>query len=781
MKTQTNTIKQLTPWKTKLLPFAAALMLAGVRTANAADYPTTILGDNPVAYYRLEEAPGSTVAADSSSSGLFPGTYVANGAFPFLGWPGIDTNSMAVSASASPDYVAVGYYAQLNQPGPFSFEIWARPVSIPTSGNYRCPIGNSPAYGTATQSGWYVYQTPDVPSEWALVTPTGDIFIQTTNYSVGNWYYLAGTYDGTNMSFYVNGTLIGTERASAYVANSVNNASACTFSLGQRGDGYGNFDGDLDEAAFYTNALTLATIQTHYMVGTNMFRVNTEAPLIFNNPTSASFNSGQTASFSVLADGATPLAYQWLNGTTPIGGATSATYSFTCATSDNGNSYSVIITNSFGSITSSPAVLTVTASLQIDAPLTSITRNVGSSAAFEIVAEGAPPITYQWKNGDTSIIPGATNNVLWLTNVQASMNGASYYVSLTNPFTTIDSAPATLTVQARPVIVPATRYAAVVEADGPVAYWRLDETNGSTVATDAVGSFDGSYETNAGVDGAISPTIDGTFTYGAPTGIPNETNAALGMTGGAVVEIPYALEINPVGAFTVEGWFNAASVTANINDYRTPISSISNPYGAGPSGWLVYQTGANNWSFWPYSGFYGGGQLTDFDQIVPNQWYYLTMVYDGNVFTFYVDGVARASGSVAGFTQNGNVPATANGPANYNYNYNVTPGLPSYNGIGSGSFVIGQRFDESFNPFSGIVDDVAVYNKALTAGQIQNHYLNTTRLSIASSSGNAIVSWTVGALVSSANVSGPYTIVAGATSPYTNTITAKTVFYRTEY
>ncbi|HWD93332.1 MAG TPA: LamG-like jellyroll fold domain-containing protein [Verrucomicrobiae bacterium] len=752
-------------WKKQALPFAAGLALLSVRTAaGAVDYPTTVLADHPLAYYRLEETSGTT-AVDSGSTGNFPGLYIANGSFPFLGWPGLDTNSIALSASQTPDYVAVGYYPELNQPGPFSFEIWARPVSVPTGGNYRCPIGNSPAFGTATQSGWYVYQTPDVPSEFALVTPTGDIFIQTTNYTVFNWYHLAGTYDGTNMSFYVNGTLIGTQRASSYVANSVNNAGLCTFSLGQRGDGYGNFDGDLDEAAYYTNALTLAQIQAHYQAGTNQFRNNTESPLIFSGPASASFNSGQTAQFSVLADGAAPLSYQWLNGITPIGNATNATYSFTCADADNGNQYSVIVSNSFGSVTSSPGTLTVLASLQIDAPLTSITRNVGSSAAFEIVAEGAPPISYQWHNGDGSDIPGATGRVLWLTNVQLSADQSSYYVTISNPSTSIDSDPATLSVQPRPANISTNRYASVVIADGPVAYWRLDET-GSDIATDAVGSFDGSYSTNAGA-----------FTVGAPTGIPHETNGAIGMTGGAVVTIPYSLEINPVGAFTVEGWFKAASATSGGNDYRTAISSISNPYGAGPSGWLVYQTSANNWSWWPYSGFYAGGQLTDNDQVVANQWYYLTLVYDGTTFTFYVDGVAKASGTVAGFTQNGNVPA--GGATSYNYNYNVTPGLPSYNGIGSGNFVIGQRFDDAFNPFLGVVDDVAVYNKALTPQQIQNHLLNTTHLNIAAAGGKTVVTWPVGTLQVSTNVVGTYTNVTGAVSPFTNSA-AGSLFYRVQ-
>ena len=93
-----STRKPIT-WKKNLLPFVAALVLSGARMAGALDYTGTILADHPRAYYRLEETSGTT-AVDSSASGLFPGNYITSGAFPFLGWPGIETNAIAVSAGA---------------------------------------------------------------------------------------------------------------------------------------------------------------------------------------------------------------------------------------------------------------------------------------------------------------------------------------------------------------------------------------------------------------------------------------------------------------------------------------------------------------------------------------------------------------------------------------------------------------------------------------------------------------------------------------------------------
>jgi len=222
----------------------------------------------------------------------------------------------------------------------------------------------------------------------------------------------------------------------------------------------------------------------------------------------------------------------------------------------------------------------------------------------------------------------------------------------------------------------------------------------------------------------------------------------------------------------VEGWISATSATTGGNDYRTVLSSMSNPYGTGPTGWLVYQTAGNNLAWWTYNGYYVGIQLTDPDQVAPGQWYYLALVYDGANFTMYVNGVVKATGTDSGYVQNGNVPP--GGSANYNFNYNQGPGLP----LGSGAMVLGQRVDDAFNPFLGSIDEVAVYNKALTPLQIQGHLLNSPAVTINASGQSAVVTWTVGALQSAPAVTGPYTAVTGATSPFTNTVTASQQFFR---
>ncbi|MGC1645813.1 MAG: pyrrolo-quinoline quinone [Candidatus Sulfotelmatobacter sp.] len=85
------------------------------------------------------------------------------------------------------------------------------------------------------------------------------------------------------------------------------------------------------------------------------------APSITTQPSNQSVTVGSTATFSVVATGTTPLTYQWQMGTTPITGATAASYTTAATTSsDNGSQFEVVVTNSIGSITSNAATLTVT-------------------------------------------------------------------------------------------------------------------------------------------------------------------------------------------------------------------------------------------------------------------------------------------------------------------------------------------------------------------------------------------------------------------------------------
>jgi uncharacterized protein (DUF58 family) len=89
-----------------------------------------------------------------------------------------------------------------------------------------------------------------------------------------------------------------------------------------------------------------------------------EAPAlaITAQPLSRTLTVGQSATFSVEASGAPALTYQWTKNGKVVSGATSASYTTRAATvSDNGAKFTVVVSNAKGTVTSNPALLTVSA------------------------------------------------------------------------------------------------------------------------------------------------------------------------------------------------------------------------------------------------------------------------------------------------------------------------------------------------------------------------------------------------------------------------------------
>ena len=116
--------------------------------------------------------------------------------------------------------------------------------------------------------------------------------------------------------------------------------------------------------------------------------------------------------------------------------------------------------NNFGSITSSPAILTVNpAPTMNSSPVGPVLIGgqpqnqkviAPGSATFSATAIGTAPITYQWnKNG--APISGATSASYTTPATTSADNGASFTVTVTNSVNGFTSAPATLTVTSAPV------------------------------------------------------------------------------------------------------------------------------------------------------------------------------------------------------------------------------------------------------------------------------------------------------------------------------------------
>ena len=84
------------------------------------------------------------------------------------------------------------------------------------------------------------------------------------------------------------------------------------------------------------------------------------APSITSQPVRQEVTAGQSATFSVIATGSGPLNYQWQQNGAAIPGATLPTYTTPAvAAPDDGSLFTVVVSNSLGSVTSSPAILSV--------------------------------------------------------------------------------------------------------------------------------------------------------------------------------------------------------------------------------------------------------------------------------------------------------------------------------------------------------------------------------------------------------------------------------------
>ena len=182
--------------------------------------------------------------------------------------------------------------------------------------------------------------------------------------------------------------------------------------------------------------------------------VNTPSLAISSPPTNLNVNVGDTAAFAVTAAGTSTMGYQWYkSGTIRISGATSSSYSISNVQASNAGNFTVVVTNTSGSLTSSIAALSVNA-VGVAAPVITnqpvgLTNVAGSSPSFSVIAGGAAPIAYQWRWNATNNLLNATNSFLTLTNARVSQAG-DYSVVINNNAGSVTSSPAKLVVTIPP-------------------------------------------------------------------------------------------------------------------------------------------------------------------------------------------------------------------------------------------------------------------------------------------------------------------------------------------
>jgi len=156
------------------------------------------------------------------------------------------------------------------------------------------------------------------------------------------------------------------------------------------------------------------------VAGTSTLNSAPVAPTITTQPVNQTVTAGQTATFTVVANGTTPMTYQWKKNGMAISGATSSSYTTPATTSsDNGSQFTVVVSNVAGNVTSSAATLTVNSSPQ---PLHITTNSLPGgqlltpySANLQATGGSLP---YNW-----SVIGGQLPNGLGLSPANGTITG----------------------------------------------------------------------------------------------------------------------------------------------------------------------------------------------------------------------------------------------------------------------------------------------------------------------------------------------------------------------
>ncbi len=248
------------------------------------------------------------------------------------------------------------------------------PICEGTNGNVRWGLNVG-----RTKSGFGALRydaigAPLAPTNQNFSTAGGNICSGGSGGIGNSWYMMTAVFSNGTFKAYCNGTPMPTNGATsaagtlAFPLGSISGAPLTIGALDAAGNN--NWSGGIDEIAIYTNALSDAQVQA-------LFNAS-DVPYAVTQPVGGSFAPGDLYTISCVTSNnwdrmapnqnlaqtsttfvANNTSYQWSFNGTPIAGANSTAINFNVMNPTNAGTYLCIATNAGGSITSSPAIITV--------------------------------------------------------------------------------------------------------------------------------------------------------------------------------------------------------------------------------------------------------------------------------------------------------------------------------------------------------------------------------------------------------------------------------------
>jgi hypothetical protein len=496
-------------------------------------------------------------------------------------------------------------------------------------------------------------------------------------------------------------------------------------------------------------------------------------------PASPTILEGRSATVSVGATGQWQFSdmpfFQWQGAPsgsttfTNIPGATAGSYlTPVLQTGDSGAQYRVVLSVPGLSMTSQIASVTV----QPDQMAPAISRVVAVSSDAINVTFDEPVEAASATNAANFTLSGnlpvsgvllTSSNVVRIETSGTITSGSDYTLTINGVRDLYGNATANLAQSFTARIV---TYADVILADGPVAFYRFEETSGSIAENQGTrgDEADGLWMI-ADAEGTVksAPGPRPALGFGGFSG----SNLAADFDGiGDWIDTTQRL-LDSLTAFSLEYWVNPLRTNEFGEIWMGGGAAGGSPDRVG----IVGQNDTVEYGFinpttieiWTPN----GGLLQSSYPYPDGEWHHIATIADGTAIRNYFDGELVGSGGT---------PLGA-GSTYGSFDFNVH--------IGGGGIT-----DATGNFFRGQLDEVAIFDKAIPADRIAAHYRagreggvieeeEPAITGITLAGGNVTIEWTGGGtLETAASVTGPWSDVAGASSPHSTPATEAAAFFR---
>jgi hypothetical protein len=632
-------------------------------------------------------------------------------------------------------YVIVPDSSTLDQPSAnktWTLSAWVYPTVAPASEPPNAGIivkgspNNQAAYGIYMSGGNFVTVVRNAAGTGGT---TANSSTNNPTLTANTWYNVTAVIQepkpsgSSEILLYLNGVSSSGTNGNTYTTVWVTNAPV-TIGCCMAANGLitNAFEGIIDQVRVYSRSLTASDVLQLYQTEANQL-----PPVITQQPVPGTVNQGAAFTNSVSAISSSTPSYQWYTNGVADAAATSTQFIINPATPFwNGVNYYVIVTNLYGAATSSVVQLTVETTIPTFGNLLPNTQTnllgtnvfvlyAGANPAFSVSTLSATPVSYFWFTNGVPV-GGALATNFSLTNVQTG--SFNCYCVASNSAATVTSAVWSASVLADPLnsssgLAP---YPQQVLALNPIGYWRMNDTNvdgldnnngdNGYVCHDYVSGNDGVYtnvylgNVNGGTGyNPVSDPSDNSAFFGDDA--DDENGDAGDQDANSIYGINFGSPVGTSKAFTVEAW------VSGFSGEMTNAGIVTLGWGNGGEQFDIdcgAASAAYRFFFRDASGNTHGASSSVLPSANAGQgpWYHLVGVVDeinSHAATFYINGMPVGTAVVT----------------------NGSGVLASTNAMSIGARM-GSQTSNFNDQFGGFINDVAVFNYALSSNQIANEY-----------------------------------------------------------